>query len=224
MRKLFLQITLILITQISFAQIIETRIQYYKNTSFNKEVSKEKAKFSETNIIYADSSKTTEIKDLEKDYIIYKTSYKNQEPIGVWIEEEDGKIINLDYNFNLQECYLSDCCEKKTKQYYAFENIDSLNYIAPKVKNDNTSIQYYISSVLTYPELALDLGIHGMIVLNFVINEEGKIENIRIIKKCNPLLDKEAVRVLRKLECTPPTLNGEKIKICVNIPIVFKLN
>jgi protein TonB len=67
--------------------------------------------------------------------------------------------------------------------------------------------------------------IQGKVYASFVVNKEGHVENIRIVKGVDPLLDNEVVKAL---EASPRWKPGKQrdvpVKVIFTIPIVFKIN
>jgi TonB family protein len=188
-----------------------------------KETTPEKAKFSETTTRNPDGSVTTEVKDIKKDEIITFESFKGDEPTGVWKYKRRNIPDPLDYSFSL--IYSDEQCKDSVaglKNY--FENNDSLKYIAPKLSTSEHSIYDFLSKHIYYPSNAVESGIQGKVYLAFTITSEGLIENIVVRKGTNILLDKEAVRVMRKLKLSsPPVINGQAKGVCVTFPMSFKL-
>lgn len=82
----------------------------------------------------------------------------------------------------------------------------------------------FLSKNMKYPKEAQDNGIQGKVVLQFVINCDGSITNIEIVKGvCHPL-DKEAIRIIKKMpKWKPGTVNGKPVRVRYTIPIMFRL-
>jgi protein TonB len=188
-----------------------------------KEVSKKKAKFSQTITHNADSSITEEIEDLRMSRIIKSETYKGDEPFGVWKYQKDNEIVELNYNFNLN--YNGKTCVDSIsgiKDY--FKNNDSLKYIAPKIAAREESGLSYILRHMRYPAPARENGISGRVYIHFSVTTEGTVDDITIIRGVNILLDKDAARVLHELKFSSPALlNGEPQKLCMILPLSFHL-
>lgn len=83
----------------------------------------------------------------------------------------------------------------------------------------------YVSKNLTYPKQAKRQGIQGKIFLQFVVDKEGQITDIKVVKGLGFGLDEEATRVLR--ECPkwkPARQRGKVVRVRMSIPIMFKLD
>ncbi len=83
----------------------------------------------------------------------------------------------------------------------------------------------YIAENTKYPEEAEKKGLEGKVFVQFIINEEGKIENPSIAKGVSSLLDKEALRVISSYDGSfkPVEKNGEIVREQFTLPVVFKL-
>ena len=83
----------------------------------------------------------------------------------------------------------------------------------------------YISQILRYPVKAQERGSQGKVIVQFVINKLGKVENAKIIRGVDPDLDREGLRVINSLPVwTPGEQNGKKVSVYYVLPITFKLD
>lgn len=219
MNKLTIIGLLICFTLTCSAQESETT--YYKNMSMDEEVPQEKAKYSKTITNNPDGSITTERKNLKKDLVESRQVLKGDEPIGNWIYLTGRGPAEMDYNFIIE--YSDQECPKdfNIKNYFA-DDI-SIGYQSPKV---STGEQFYefIGKNLVYPGKARRQGIHGKVELTFDITNDGLIENIRVKKGVHIILDKESVRILKKMKfSSPPKINGQPQALCANTAMTYRL-
>jgi periplasmic protein TonB len=84
---------------------------------------------------------------------------------------------------------------------------------------------HWIQQQIKYPEFALEKGLEGEVLVSFVINKQGKVENVKIIKDdVGGGCAEAAVKVIENMpEWTPGKQNGNNVKVKVTIPILFKL-
>lgn len=69
------------------------------------------------------------------------------------------------------------------------------------------------------------MGIEGRITISFVIDKDGSITNIKILRGIGFGCDKEAIRVLNKMpKWNPGKQRGKPVKVSMTLPITFKLN
>lgn len=77
---------------------------------------------------------------------------------------------------------------------------------------------------LRYPQEAVDKGIQGRVLVNFVLDEKGRMTDVRVVRGVDELLDAEAVRVVSASpDWRPARVRGEKVKCEISIYVDFKL-
>lgn len=77
---------------------------------------------------------------------------------------------------------------------------------------------------LKYPESAVRDGIQGRVMIDFVIEKDGKVSDVRVIRGVDPELDEEALRVVSMSpKWKPGRVNGEKVRTSVTVPVEFRL-
>ena len=85
-------------------------------------------------------------------------------------------------------------------------------------------LQKYLAEQLEYPTIAKENGIQGIVVIQFVIDKEGKITNPFIAKDIGGGCGEEALRVVRSMpEWLPGKQRGVPVKVQMNLPVKFKL-
>lgn len=84
-------------------------------------------------------------------------------------------------------------------------------------------IQKHIMKNLTYPSNAYNNGIKGRVVLRFVVEKNGQIEEIEVIQSVDPELDAEAIRVIKKLKAwVPGYKDGKPVRVEYKYPFNFQ--
>lgn len=75
-----------------------------------------------------------------------------------------------------------------------------------------------------YPEIAKESNIQGRVTVKFVVNEEGNVSDIIVVKGIGGGCDEEAVRVVKKMpKWKPGKQNGRPVKVYFSLPITFRL-
>lgn len=83
----------------------------------------------------------------------------------------------------------------------------------------------YLSNHLKYPTLARENGIEGKVFVKFVVNSKGKVDRVSVLRGTHPLLDDEAVRVVKIMPDWKPAMNQNKcVSVWYTVPISFNLN
>lgn len=89
----------------------------------------------------------------------------------------------------------------------------------PKLLGGIESLQKEIK----YPEKAKKANIEGLVIIQFVVNEKGEVENPRVIRGIGGGCDEEALRVAKLATFTPGKQRGVPVRVQYSVPIFFKL-
>ena len=73
-----------------------------------------------------------------------------------------------------------------------------------------------------YPPIALASRVEGVVILEVVIGENGRVQDVRVLRS-RPLLDQAAVDAVRQWQFTPTLLNGEPVPIVMTVTVSFQL-
>lgn len=85
-------------------------------------------------------------------------------------------------------------------------------------------INVYISQNIRYPDEARKNNIEGRVILNFVVNEEGLISNVKVVRGIGGGCEEEAVRVVESMpKWRPGKQNQKPVSVSFTLPIAFKL-
>jgi protein TonB len=96
----------------------------------------------------------------------------------------------------------------------------------PKFNGGDPRIEFrkYIVKNLTYPQIAIDNGIGGMVYVQFIVNERGEVVDAEILRSADPALDKESIRVVMSSPLwTPGRQRGKPAKVIYTFPISYVL-
>jgi periplasmic protein TonB len=80
---------------------------------------------------------------------------------------------------------------------------------------------YYINIV--YPRDAINAGVEGRLVLDFVVEPDGRTSRIEVYSSLHPLCDSAAVRALRKTLFMPGRNGGEAVAVKMRLPVLFRI-
>ena len=94
----------------------------------------------------------------------------------------------------------------------------------PEFPGGKDALIAYISKNLNYPEQAVEEGIEGVVYVSFVVEEDGKISNAKVLRGIGGGCDEEALRVVQRMpNWTPGKQRGEALRVKYNLPIRYKL-
>ena len=95
----------------------------------------------------------------------------------------------------------------------------------PEFVGGMTAMMKYLQTNLKYPEDAIRQKLGGRVMVQFVVETDGTISNVRVAKTVFPSLDNEAVRVVKAMpKWKPGKENGRTVRVNFTLPIVFNIN
>ena len=74
-----------------------------------------------------------------------------------------------------------------------------------------------------YPELARKAGIEGRVFVKVLVNEQGRVDSVVVLKATNPIFIKPAIAAAKQFVFTPGRQRDKPVKVWVAIPFIFKL-
>lgn len=115
-------------------------------------------------------------------------------------------------------CFLSLQAQQKE-----FMSLTTQEY--PEFPEGNKAFAKYLKANLKYPEEAKRLGVEGKVFLEFIVEKDGTITNVKTIKGIGHGCDEEAIKVMQNSpKWKQHKVRGEILRQKMNVPIVFKLN
>lgn len=94
----------------------------------------------------------------------------------------------------------------------------------PAFPGGEAALMKWLSSNIVYPVMAQEEGAQGRVVVQFVVEKDGRIGQVKVVRGRHPELDKEAVRVVKSLpKFIPGKNNGQTVRCWFTLPVNFKL-
>lgn len=92
-------------------------------------------------------------------------------------------------------------------------------------EGDANAFSKWVNEHKIYPEEAKKAGIQGRVTLQFTITKDGKLTNVELLRGVHPLLDEEAIRVVKSAPqiWTPGKRKGEFVDVTYTFPVIFQL-
>ncbi len=89
--------------------------------------------------------------------------------------------------------------------------------------DDNVPGLRDIGKKIRYPEIARKAGVEGRVILQFIVNENGSVTEVAVVRGIGAGCDEEALRVVREAKFKPGKQRGKAVKVKMSLPITFKL-
>ena len=107
--------------------------------------------------------------------------------------------------------------EEETKVFDVVEQM-------PQFPGGQQALFEYLSKNIKYPVIAEENGVQGRVIVTFVVERDGSITDVKVVKSVDPSLDKEAQRVVKAMpHWIPGKQNGSAVRVKYTVPVTFRL-
>lgn len=110
--------------------------------------------------------------------------------------------------------------EEEVEDTEVFNMIEKM----PRFPGGDAALMKFLKDNTIYPPYAFNAGIEGRVFVNFVVDSCGNISHVKVVRAVYPLLDAEALRVVKSMpKWTPGEQRGKKVSTSINLPVNFVL-
>ncbi len=94
----------------------------------------------------------------------------------------------------------------------------------PMFPGGDAALMGYLRDNIHYPTVAAENGVQGRVVVGFVVERDGSITDVNVMRSVDPSLDREAMRVVKSMpKWTPGKQNGSAVRVKYQVPVTFRL-
>ena len=94
----------------------------------------------------------------------------------------------------------------------------------PMFPGGDAALMGYLRDNMHYPTVAAENGVQGRVVVGFVVERDGSITDVNVLRSVDPSLDREAMRVVKSMpRWTPGKQNGSAVRVKYQVPVAFRL-
>ncbi len=120
-------------------------------------------------------------------------------------------------------CFISANAQKTVmsqKNQIVYDQVEQM----PEYPGGMPALMEFLRNNVKYPQDALKQKVEGRVMVQFVVETDGSITDLKVAKKVFPSLDAEGIRVAKAMpKWTPGKQNGKPVRVQYNLPIVFRL-
>ena len=142
------------------------------------------------------------------------------------ITVDDNMFLNLEDDASIG-IEIMDYVEAVVEEEEVEEEAIPFQLVEEKPKfqgGDANDFTRWVNSRLQYPEIAKENGVQGRVTLQFTVNADGSVANVKVLRGVDPSLDQEAVRVVSSSpKWTPGRQRDRAVKVTYTFPVVFQL-
>lgn len=142
------------------------------------------------------------------------------------IVEDDVEVEDIEINVEVDqteaiEVYVPPVREEEEViEEEIFTVVESM----PEFPGGPGKMLEFIATNIKYPPMARESGIQGRVFVNFVVEPDGSVSNVNIIRGIGGGCDEEAIRVVKTMpKWTPGRQRGKAVRVSFNLPVRFTL-
>ena len=141
----------------------------------------------------------------------------------------EGKAVNVTYTIPVAFKLQGDNADSKAAATPREEGMDENGvYMVcdqmPMYPGGMQELLKYLQKNIQYPQDAKEKGIHGRVIVQFIVEKDGNIKDTKVIRGVDSSLDNEALRVINAMpKWEPGKHNGEAVSVKYTVPVAFKL-
>lgn len=104
------------------------------------------------------------------------------------------------------------------------ETIFDFAEVSPSYAGGQAALMKFLSENMRYPQIDIETGTQGRVICTFVVEKDGSITDIKVLRGLSPSIDKEAIRVISEMPAWKPGFqNGKAVRVKFTLPIQFRL-
>lgn len=142
------------------------------------------------------------------------------------VEVDDDIDINVEADENTEvEEYVAPVKtdmeeEESAEEVQIFMVVESM----PEFPGGEPALYKYLADNIKYPQMAKESGIQGRVFVTFVVERDGRVTDVRVLRGIGGGCDEEAIRVVENMpKWTPGKQRGKAVRVQYNLPVKFTL-
>ncbi|HPE57713.1 MAG TPA: energy transducer TonB [Bacteroidales bacterium] len=137
------------------------------------------------------------------------------------IEDEIEIDVEADQETVVEEYIPVEDDDEEEEEAQIFTVVESM----PGFPGGETAMKRYLAENIQYPQMARESGIQGRVFVTFVVEKDGNVTDVRVLRGIGGGCDEEAIRVIKNMpRWDPGKQRGKPVRVQFNMPIMFKLN
>ena len=137
------------------------------------------------------------------------------------VETEDIEInADVQQDEVIEEYVAPEVVEEEVVEQEIFQIVEEM----PSFPGGEGKLLEYVATHIKYPQIARETGIQGRVFIGFVVEPDGSVSNVKLLRGIGGGCDEEAMRVIKSLpKWKPGKQRGKAVRVSYQIPVLFKL-
>lgn len=139
---------------------------------------------------------------------------------NVDVEDDLDLDVEADDNTEFQEYIPPEEDDEEVEEKTIFQVVENM----PEFPGGRAKLMQYLATHIKYPPYAKEAGIQGRVFINFVVEKDGSITAVKVLRGIGGGCDEEAVRVVKSMPKWKPGMQrGKPVRVSFNLPVKFTL-
>ncbi|MBR0539119.1 MAG: energy transducer TonB [Bacteroidales bacterium] len=137
------------------------------------------------------------------------------------VEVEDINInAEIEQNEVVEEYVAPEIEEEEVVEQEIFQIVEEM----PAFPGGEQKLMEYVGKNIKYPQIARESGIQGRVFVSFVVEPDGSVSNVKLLRGIGGGCDEEAMRVIKNMpKWKPGKQRGKAVRVSYQIPVMFRL-
>lgn len=142
------------------------------------------------------------------------------------IVQDDVEVEDIEINADveqteiIEEYVAPEIEEDEVVEQEIFQIVEEM----PEYPGGDKKLLEYVAKSVKYPQIARESGIQGRVFVNFVIEPDGSVSNVKVLRGIGGGCDEEAMRVIKSMpKWKPGKQRGKAVRVTYTLPVNFKL-
>ena len=137
------------------------------------------------------------------------------------VETKDIEInAEVEQNEVIEEYVAPEVVEEEVVEQEIFQIVEEM----PAFPGGEAKLMEYVGKNIKYPQIARETGIQGRVFIGFVVEPDGSVSNVKLLRGIGGGCDEEAMRVVKSMpKWKPGKQRGKAVRVSYQIPVFFKL-
>jgi len=132
--------------------------------------------------------------------------------------EEEIELDDMEIDEDTEVEFIEEVEEVEEEQIFTI--VEQM----PTFPGGEAELFKYLGKSIKYPQMAQDAGIQGVVFVTFLVDKDGGVKNVKVLRGIGGGCDQEAIRVVKKMpKWKPGRQRGKSVKVQYNLPIKFTL-
>ena len=142
------------------------------------------------------------------------------------IVQDDVEVEDIEINADVQqdevieEYVAPEVVEEEVVEQEIFKIVEEM----PAFPGGEAKLMEYVAKNVKYPQIARETGVQGRVYVNFVVEPDGSVSNVSVLRGIGGGCDEEAIRVVKSMpKWKPGKQRGKAVRVSYMLPVNFKL-